>query len=389
MSDRAALTELSDEEVIFRGMVRDFAESKLAPLAAEMDRNNQLDSQVIPWLFELGLMSIEIPEKFGGSGCSIFMSVLAIEEIARVDPAVAVVCDVQNTLFINALRRWATEEQKERWFPKLSGGTVGAYALSEQSSGSDAFALKTQAVEDGDGFRLTGRKLWITNGAEAGVFLVFANLDPQAGYRGITGFLVEREMPGFSVGKKEDKLGIRASSTCELILEDVLVPRQNVLGDVGKGYKVAIETLNEGRIGIGAQMLGLGVGAIQGALAYVLEREQFGQKIGTFQAVQHRLAQSASEMEAARLLVYNAARLQERGQPFRREAAMAKWFASEVAERAASLCLELYGGIGFTKECPAEKLLRDSKIGKIYEGTSFLQLETIAKSLMSEGYGTS
>jgi alkylation response protein AidB-like acyl-CoA dehydrogenase len=388
VTDSGPVTQLSDEEQIFRDMVRDFAQNKLQPLVSEMDRDGLLNPQIIPWLYDLGLMAIEIPEEFGGSGCSIFMSVLAIEEIARVDPAVAVVCDVQNTLFINALRRWASEEQKAHWFPKLATGTVAAYALSEQSSGSDAFALKTRAVEDGDCYRLTGRKLWITNGAEAGLYLVFANVNPDAGYRGITGFLVERDMAGFSVGKKEDKLGIRASSTCELILEDVAVPKSHVLGEVGQGYKVAIETLNEGRIGIAAQMLGLGVGAVQGALAYVQQREQFGRKIGEFQAVAHRLAQCATEMEAARLMVYNTARLQEHGLPFRQEAAMAKWFASEVAERAASLCLELYGGVGFTKECPAEKLLRDAKIGKIYEGTSFLQLETIAKSLFSEGYAS-
>ena len=383
MSD--ALTALSEEEEIFRQVVRDFAEERLAPLAAKMDQEGKLDPQIIPWLFELGLMAIEIPEEHGGAGATFFMSVLAIEEIARVDPAVAVVCDVQNTLFINAVRRWATDEQKQRFFAKLSSGTVGAYALSEESSGSDAFALKCAAKPDGDDFILNGRKLWITNAQEAGLYLVFANADPEQGYRGITAFLVERDMPGFSVGKKEDKLGIRASSTCELILEDVRVPRANVLGDVGKGYKVAIETLNEGRIGIGAQMLGLARGALEGALAYVQQREQFGSKISEFQAVQHRLAKCAAELEATRLMVYNAARLQENRQSFRHQAAMAKWFASEVAERTASECLELYGGIGFTKECPAEKLLRDSKIGKIYEGTSFLQLETIAKTLMVDG----
>ena len=380
-----SLTVLSEEEQIFQQVVRDFAEERLAPLAAKMDQQGKLDPQILPWLFELGLMAIEIPEEHGGAGASFFMSVLAIEEIARVDPAVAVVCDVQNTLFINAVRRWGTDEQKERFFQKLSGGTVGAYALSEESSGSDAFALKCAAKADGDDFILTGRKLWITNGQEAGIYLVFANADPSQGYRGITAFLVERDMPGFSVGKKEDKLGIRASSTCELILEEVRVPRANVLGDVGKGYKVAIETLNEGRIGIAAQMLGLARGALEGALAYVQEREQFGKKIGEFQAVQHRLAKCACEVEATRLMVYNAARLQESGLSFRHQGAMAKWFASEVAERTASECLELYGGIGFTKECPAEKLLRDSKIGKIYEGTSFLQLETIAKTIMVDG----
>jgi alkylation response protein AidB-like acyl-CoA dehydrogenase len=380
-----ALTALSEEEQIFQKVVREFAEERLTPLVSKMDQEGELDPQVVPWLFELGLMAIEIPEEHGGAGASFFMSILAIEELARVDPAVAVVCDVQNTLVINALRRWATDEQKERFFKQLSGGTVGAYALSEASSGSDAFALKCAAKPDGDDFILTGRKLWITNGQEAGIYLVFANADPAAGYRGITAFLVERDMPGFSVGKKEDKLGIRASSTCELILEEVRVPRANVLGDVGKGYRVAIETLNEGRIGVAAQMLGLARGALEGALGYVKEREQFGSKISEFQAVQHRLAKCACEIEATRLMIYNAARLQEAGHSFRHQAAMAKWFASEVAERTASECLELYGGIGFTKECPAEKLLRDSKIGKIYEGTSFLQLETIAKTIMVEG----
>ena len=345
------------------------------------------DPKVWSEMAELGWLGIAIPEEHGGAGASFTMAILAIEEISRVDPAVAVVCDVQNTLCINAIRRWGNEEQQARFFGKLAGGTVGAYALSEANSGSDAFALQCAAREDGDDYVLSGRKLWITNGAEAGIYLVFANVAPEAGYRGITGFVVEREMAGFSVGKKEDKLGIRASSTCELILEDVRVPKENVLGVVGEGYKVAIETLNEGRIGIGAQMIGLGRGAIEGALAYVQEREQFGRKIGENQAVQHRLARCATELEAARLMVYNAARLQETGRPFRQQAAMAKWFASEVAERAASECLELYGGIGFTKECPAEKLLRDAKIGKIYEGTSFLQLETIAKTLIKEGLG--
>jgi alkylation response protein AidB-like acyl-CoA dehydrogenase len=382
-----ALTKLSEEEEIFRRTVREFSEEKLAPLAASMDRDAKLDSRVLPWLFELGLMGIEVPESYGGGGATFFMSILAIEEIARVDPAVAVVCDVQNTLCISALLRWGTEDQKERFFGKLATDTVGAYALSEANSGSDAFALECVAQSDAEGYRLHGRKLWITNSGEADMFLVFANADPNAGYRGITGFLVERGMPGFSVGKKEDKLGIRASSTCELILEDVHVPRANVLGEVGQGYKVAIETLNEGRIGIGAQMLGLARGALEGALEYVGQREQFGSKIGEFQAVRHRLARCATEVEAVRLLVYNAARLREDGLPFRHQAAMAKWYASEVAERTASECLELYGGLGFTKECPAEKFLRDSKIGKIYEGTSFLQLDTIAKTLLVEGLG--
>ncbi len=379
------LTTLSEEEEIFRGVVREFAEERLRPLALEMDRENQLRPEIIPWLFEMGLMGIEIPEEMGGAGANFFMSVLAIEELARVDPAVAVVCDVQNTLFINAIKRWAKPDQAERVFSALTAGTVGAYALSEAGAGSDAFALQCRAVEDGDHYRLTGRKLWITNGAEAGLYLVFANVDPGAGYKGITGFLVERESEGFSVPRKEDKLGIRASSTCELVLEDVSVPKANVLGEVGQGYKVAIETLNEGRIGIGAQMVGLAQGTLEASFDYTMQREQFGQKVGEFQAVKHRVARSASELEAGRLMVYNAARLKDSGQPFMRQAAMAKWFTSEMAERVASESLELYGGVGFTKECGAEKYLRDAKIGKIYEGTSFIQLETISKSIATQG----
>lgn len=379
------LTVLSEEEEIFRAAVRDFAEARLRPIAADMDRENKLRPEVIPALFEMGLMGIEIPEELGGAGANFFMSILAIEELARVDPAVAVVCDVQNTLFINAIARWAGDELKERVFTALTGGAVAAYALSEAGSGSDAFSLQCRAREDGDAYRLSGRKLWITNGAEASLYLVFANVDPAARYKGITAFIVERDMAGFSVPRKEDKLGIRASSTCELVLEEVRVPKANILGEVGQGYKVAIETLNEGRIGIGAQMVGLGTGATEGALAYALEREQFGQKIGEFQAVKHRLAACAAKLEAARLMVYNAARKKDAGLTFMREAAMAKWFCSEVAEQVASETLEIYGGIGFTKECPAEKYLRDAKIGKIYEGTSFIQLETIAKSLVSEG----
>ena len=379
--EHTALTTLGEEESLFRATVRGFAEERLRPLAAEMDREGKLRPEVISWLFELGLMGIEIPESWGGAGATFFMSVLAIEELARVDPSVAVVCDVQNTLVINAVKKYGSSDQQERLLGKLAGGSVGAYALSEAGSGSDAFALACRAEASGDGFALRGRKLWITNGGEAELFLVFATVDPAAGYKGITCFAVERDAPGFSIGRKEDKLGIRASSTCELIFEDVPVPRENVLGAVGKGYKVAIETLNEGRIGIAAQMLGLAQGAYEGALAYVQQREQFGQKIGEFQAVRHRLARSAIDIEAARLLTYNAARLHDAGQPFVREAAMAKWFASDVAERVASESLELYGGIGFTKECPAEKFLRDAKIGKIYEGTSFVQLDTIAKSL--------
>ncbi len=383
--DHPALTMLSEDEAIFARTVRSFADATLRPLVSQMDREGKFRPEVIASLHEMGLLAIEIPEALGGAGASFFMSILAIEELARVDPSVAVVCDVQNTLVINAIRRWGNAEQQERFFRQLAGGTIGAYALSEAGSGSDAFALACRAEDRGDHFVLHGRKLWITNGDEAGLFLVFANVNPEAGYRGITCLVVERGMAGFSIPRKEDKLGIRASSTCELLFDGVEVPRAQVLGDVGKGYKVAIETLNEGRIGIGAQMAGLARGALEGALGYVREREQFGRKIAEFQAVRHRLARCATELEAARLLVYNAARLHDAGQPFLREAAMAKWFASEVAERVASECLELWGGVGFTKECPAEKLLRDAKIGKIYEGTSFIQLDTIAKSLLGEG----
>ena len=379
--ERPALTILTEEESLFRTTVRAFAEQRLRPLAAEMDREGKLHPDVIGWLFELGLMGIEAPEAQGGADATFFMSILAIEELARVDPAVAVVCDVQNTLVINAVKKFGSAEQQERLLAKLAGGSVGAYALSESASGSDAFALACRAEARGKDFSVTGRKLWITNGGEAELFLVFATIDPSAGYKGITCFVIERGMAGFSVPRKEDKLGIRASSTCELVFDDVLVPAANVLGAVGKGYKVAIETLNEGRIGIAAQMVGLAQGAFEGALAYVQQREQFGQKIAEFQAVRHRLARSAIDIEAARLLTYNAARLHDAGEPFVREAAMAQWFASDVAERVASECLELYGGVGFTKECPAEKFLRDSKIGKIYEGTSFVQLDTIAKML--------
>jgi len=383
--ERPALTVLSEEEAIFASTVRAFAEEKLRPLAGEMDREGRLRPEVVPWLHEMGLMAIEIPAAQGGAGATFFMSILAIEELARVDPAVAVVCDVQNTLVINAIRRWGAAAQQERFFARLAGGAVGAYALSEAGSGSDAFALACRARDGGDHFVLDGRKLWITNGEEAGLYLVFATVDPAAGHRGITCFVVERGMAGFSVSRHEDKLGIRASSTCELVFEGVRVPRENVLGEVGRGYKVAIETLNEGRIGIGAQMAGLARGALEGALGYARQREQFGRKIAEFQAVRHRLARCAVELEAARLLVYNAARLHDAGRPFLREAAMAKWFASEVAERVASECLELWGGVGFTRECPAEKYLRDAKIGKIYEGTSFIQLDTIARSLLGEG----
>jgi len=383
--ERPALTDLTEEERIFRDAVRAYAEQRLRPIAGAMDREGKFRPEVIPSLFEMGLMGIEIPEAVGGAGATFFMSILAIEELARVDPAVAVVCDVQNTLVVNAIRKFGTPAQHEWLLAKLAAGAVGAYALSEAGSGSDAFALACRATPKGDDWALHGRKLWITNGGEAGLFLVFATVDPGAGYRGITCFAVERDTPGFAIPRKEDKLGIRASSTCELVFENAVVPRANVIGEIGRGYKVAIETLNEGRIGIAAQMVGLAQGALEGALAYVQEREQFGRKIAEFQAVRHRLARCATEIEAARLLAYNAARLHDAERPFLRQAAMAKWFASEVAERVASECLELYGGVGFTTECPAEKYLRDAKIGKIYEGTSFVQLDTIAKSLLGEG----
>jgi alkylation response protein AidB-like acyl-CoA dehydrogenase len=381
--ERPALTQFSEEEAIFAQSVRAFAEQRLRPIAAAMDRENQLRPEVIPALFEMGLMAIEIPEEQGGAGASFFMSILAIEEIARVDPAVSVVVDVQNTLVVNAIRKWGRVEQQERMFRALAGGTVGAYALSEAGSGSDAFALQCRASSRGDDFVLDGRKLWITNGAEAGLFLVFASVDPGRGYKGITCFAVERGMPGFSASNKEDKLGIRASSTCELVLDGVRVPRANVIGEVGKGYKVAIETLNEGRIGIGAQMVGLARGALEGALGYVQQRAQFEKKLAEFQAVRHRLARCATEVEAARLLVYNAARLRDAGMPFLTEAAMAKYYSSEIAEKTASMAIEVHGGVGITRDYPVEKLYRDAKIGRIYEGASNIQLVTIAKKLLS------
>jgi alkylation response protein AidB-like acyl-CoA dehydrogenase len=347
-----------------------------------MDEAQEIDADLIKKLFELGLMGIEIPEELGGAGSSFFTSVLVVEELSRVDPAVAVVVDVQNTLVINALHRWGSDEQRTRIFRRLASDTVGAYALSEAGSGSDAFALSTRATRSGDDWVLNGQKLWITNGAEAGIYIVFATIDPSAGYRGITAFLVERSAPGFSVGKKEDKLGIRASSTVELVLQDVRVGAGDVLGEVGQGYKVAIETLNEGRIGIGAQMLGLAQGALDHTLRYVRERRQFGRAIGEFQGVQFQLAEMATEVEAARLMVYNAARLKDAGEPFLTPAAMAKLYASEMAQRVASTCIDLFGGYGFTREYPVEKLYRDAKIGTIYEGTSNMQKQTIAKMLL-------
>ncbi len=381
-----ALTQLSEEERLFRDSVLDFARKRIAPRAAAMDEAGMLDVDLIPPLHELGLMGIEIPEAYGGSGASFFNAILAVEALAVVDPSVSVLVDVQNTLVANALLRWATDAQKDRYLKLLAREWVGSYALSEAGSGSDAFALACQAERRGDTWILNGRKLWITNAAEASLFLVFANVDKSKGYKGITAFLVEKSFRGFSVGKREHKLGIRASSTCELVLDDCEVPAANVLGEVGKGYKIAIETLNEGRIGIGAQMLGLSVGAFDYAMRYVGERKQFGQAIGSFQGLQFQYAHVATEIEAARLMVYNAARLKDAGQPFLKEAAMAKLFASEVAERAASLCVEFLGGVGFTRDYPLEKLYRDAKIGKIYEGTSNMQLATIAKIVQAE-YG--
>jgi len=377
-----ALTTLSEEENMFREAVRDFAESEITPRITEMDRTQTFDPELLPQLFEMGLMGIEIPEELGGAGSTFFTSILVVEELSRVDPAVGVLVDVQNTLCVNALIRWATDSQKERFLPRLAADTVGAYALSEAGSGSDAFALACRGSQDGEDWILNGQKLWITNGNEAGVFIVFANVNPEAGYKGITAFLVEKDMEGFTVGKKEDKLGIRASSTTELVLENVRVPPENVLGEVGKGYKVAIETLNEGRIGIGAQMIGLAQGALDHTVKYVQEREQFGRAIGDFQGVQFQIAQMATELEAARLIVYNAARLKDSGKGFLREAAMAKLFSSQVAGRVSSTAVDLFGGYGFTREYPVEKLYRDAKIGAIYEGTSNMQLQTIAKTLL-------
>jgi alkylation response protein AidB-like acyl-CoA dehydrogenase len=375
------LTHLSDEEVLFAQTVHEFADDVIRPRVHAMDAAGKLDPEIIPPLFELGLMGIEIPEEHGGSGGSFFLACLAVEGLSRVDPSVGVFVDVQNTLFNNCLLRWGTEAQIERYAPRMAADTVGAYALSEASSGSDAFGLKTRAEERNGAYVLNGSKLWITNGAEAGAYVLFATVDPEAGYRGITAFLVERDSPGFSVGKKEDKLGIRASSTTELLLEGCEVPAGNVLGEVGKGYKVAIETLNEGRIGIGAQMVGCAQGAFDAALGYSREREAFGKAIFDFQGVQFDLAQMATELMAARLMVYNAARLKDAGRPFLQEAAMAKLYSSKVAERVTSAAVEIYGGYGYTKDYPVEKFYRDAKIGKIYEGTSNMQLATIAKTL--------
>jgi len=374
-----ALPQLSEEEQMFRDTVRRFAEEQIGPLVRGMDESQQMDSGLIKKLFELGLMGIEIPEECGGAGGTFFNAILAVEEISAVDPSVGVMVDVQNTLCINALVRWANEEQKKRYLPRLAADTIGSYALSEAASGSDAFAMQTRATKRGNDYVLNGQKLWITNAKEAGLFIVFATLDPSAGYKGITAFLVEKGMAGFSLGKKEDKLGIRASSTCELVFQDCVVPAAQVLGEPGKGYKIAIETLNEGRIGIGAQMLGLAAGAWGHAAKWAKERKQFGKPLVEFQAMQFQLAEMATEIEAARLMVYNAARLKDAKLEFLKEAAMCKYFASHVAERVASLAVEVFGGSGFVKDYPVEKLYRDAKIGKIYEGTSFMQLATIAK----------
>jgi len=376
------LTDLSEDEKTFRAVVREFAEERIRPHVREMDEEQCIPRDLIDACFELGIMGVEIPEEHGGAGAAFFMAILAVEELARVDPSVAVLVDVQNTLVNNAILRWGSEELKARYFPKLASEWVGAYALSEAGSGSDAFALACTAADKGDHFELTGQKLWITNAAEAELFIVMATLDPSRGYKGITSFIVERSFPGFRVGKKEDKLGIRASSTCELVLEECRVPRENVLGEPGRGYKIAIETLNEGRIGIGAQMAGLAQGAFEQALKYAGERRQFGRPIAEFQAVQFQLAELATQIEAARLLTYNAARLRDVGLPFVKESAMAKLFASRAAEEVASKAIEVHGGYGFTREYPVEKYFRDQKVGQIYEGTTNMQLLVIAKQLL-------
>jgi short-chain 2-methylacyl-CoA dehydrogenase len=380
----APLTVLHEEERLFQASVRQFAKERLAPHVRAMDEEGRFRKDLLHEMFQLGLMGIDIKEEYGGQGGSFFQSILAIEELAKVDPAASVIVDVQNTLVSNAIEAWGNAHQKKTYLSKLATDTVGAYALSEPASGSDAFALTTKGIATGDNFLLSGRKLWITNAAEAGIFLIFATIDPSAGYKGITCFLVERGTKGFSIGKKEDKLGIRASSTCELILDDVPVARNQVMGEIGKGYKIAIETLNEGRIGIAAQMLGLAEGALEHALKHARERKQFGKRIGDFQGVQFELAEMATQIEAGRLMVYNAARLRDAGQPFVTQAAMAKYFCSTIAEEVASKAIEVLGGVGFTKDYPVEKLYRDAKIGRIYEGTSNIQRVTIAKALLDD-----
>ena len=378
------LTSFSEDEIMFRDNIRQFADEKVRPLVKEMDEKGVFDKDLIQQFFQLGLMGIEIPQQYGGGGGKFFEAILAVEEMSRVDASAGVVVDVQNTLVNNALLRWGSDEQKKRFLPRMAADTCGAYALSEAGSGSDAFALQTRATLKGSNYVLNGRKLWITNGKEAGLFVLFATVDSAAGYKGITAFLIEKNFPGFTVGKKEDKLGIRASSTCELILEDCSVPKSNALGEVGKGYKIAIETLNEGRIGIGAQMAGVARGAWEYAAKYAQERKQFGKPISEYQGIQFQIAQMATDIEAARLMVYNAARMKDAGIPFVKEAAMTKLFCSQVAERVTSLAIEIYGGYGFTKDYPVEKYWRDSKIGKIYEGTSNMQLATIAKLVMGK-----
>jgi len=378
------LTALNEDERMFQSTVRQFARGEIRPFVREMDEAGVFRKEIIRQFFEMGLMGIEIPEEYGGQGGTFFQSILAVEELSAVDPSAGVIVDVQNTICNNALLRWASAEQKARYLPRLASDTVASYALSEAGSGSDAFAMATRAEDRGDHFVLNGRKLWITNANEAGFFLLFANAKPEAGYKGVTAFLIERDFPGLQVGKKEDKLGLRASSTCELILDNCCVPSENVMGEVGQGYKIAIETLNEGRIAIGAQMIGLARGALEHAIAYARERKQFGKTIGEFQGVQFELAKMATEVEAARLLVYNAARLRDAGLPFLTEAAMAKYYSSEIAETAASKAIEVHGGVGITKDYPVEKLYRDAKIGRIYEGTSNIQLLTIAKKLLGK-----
>lgn len=378
------LTVLSEEEKLFQTQVLDFARTRVAPLVEQMDERMVMAPELISELFGLGVMGIEVPEQYGGAASSFFLAILAVEAFARVDASFSVLVDVQNTLVNNALLRWGNDAQKAKYLPKTCAEWVASYALSESESGSDAFALKTTAADKGDHYVLNGRKMWITNAHEASLFIVLANVNPEAGYKGITAFLVERDFAGFTVGKKENKLGIRASSTCELVLENCIVPKSQVLGEVGKGYKIAIETLNEGRIGIGAQMIGIAQGAFDYAMAYMQQRKQFGKPIAEFQGMQFQYARVAMEIEAARLVVYNAARLKDAGLPFIKEAAMAKLYASEVAERTASMALEFLGGVGFTKEYPLEKYFRDAKIGKIYEGTSNMQLMTIAKQLLGE-----
>ena len=381
---RPALTLLSEEEEFFRDAVNGFAEDEVRPRVMEMEKASRIAPDLIPKYFELGLMGIEVPEEYGGAGGSLFMVTLAVEAISKVDASAAIVCDVQNTLVNYPITRYGSDAQKSKYLPTLTSETVGAYALSESGSGSDAFGLRTRAEKKGDRWILNGQKLWITNGAEAGVFIVFANVDPSAGYKGITAFIVERDFPGFTVGKKEDKLGIRASSTTELILDNCEVPEENVLGPVGQGYKVAIETLNEGRIGIGAQMIGVAQGALSAAISYLNERKQFGKALSEFQGIQFQVAQAATDLEAARLMVYNASRLKDAGRDIAREGAMAKLFSSQVCDRVTSLCVELFGGYGYTKDYPVEKFYRDAKIGTIYEGTSNMQLQTIAKAVLKQ-----